>query len=269
MKLTDPLYPLQTITALSAQDVLDSGTTKPVLIFGTDGTAAPLSSYVVKPKGNGRMIGAASMRELLASFVAAQLDILVPDPAIINISDEFIESTRYTPNYPYFVNSRGNNFGSKNIEGLISITEDYDTFRRFSKLLQRILVFDIFICTSDRRYQKPNMSFRNDDIYIYDHELSFSFVFDILPNPDPWSISVADRTAIEGHILYNYFRGKELDCDGFIDSFCELNDEFWIKAKSLIPTDLYDEQFEVIKNNLNSKIQNLSIYRTEIKKVLI
>lgn len=269
MKIIDPLYQLPTITALSAQEVLESGTTKPVVIFGTDGTTTSIGSYIVKPRGNGRMIGAASMRELLASFIASQLGILVPDPAIINVSGDFIESTRHTPNYPYFVNSSGNNFGSKNIEGLISVTEDHDTFKRFYHSLLRVLVFDIFISTSDRRTQKPNMSFRNNDIYVYDHELSFSFVFDISPNIEPWVISDGDRTAIEGHILYNYFRGKELDCDSFIDSFSKLNDDFWIKAKDLIPTDLYDDQFEVIKNNLNSKIQNLNIYRDEIKKVLI
>lgn len=255
--------------ALTAQDAL-FGTTQPVIISGTSAVNNTLEDYVVKPKSSVRMIGGGSMREFLASFIALELELNVPEPAIIQISDEFIESTRFTDNFKYFVNSSGNNFGSKYIEGFISICEDFQLFKKYYIELQKVLVFDIFISTSDRRKQKPNMSLYKNSVYIYDHELSFVFYFPLTPNHEPWRIIDAERTAIEGHILFNYFKSKKFECNDFIDTFNRLDNNFWNKAHSLLPADIIDyDQFEKIKNNLSSKIDKLDLYREEIKKVLL
>lgn len=268
-RFTDIHFQLPLVVALTAQDAL-SGTTQPVIISGTNNVNNTLEDFVVKPRGCVRLIGGGSMREFLAAFIALELELNVPDPAIIQISNQFIESTRYTDNFKYFTDSSGNNFGSKYVEGFITIIEDFSLFRKHYLELQKLLVFDILISTSDRRRAKPNMALYDGSIYIYDHELSFGFYFALTPNPEPWKIIEPDRTAIEGHILFNYFKSKKFECDNFIDTFSRLDNNFWNKAQSFIPADLMDgDQFEKIKNNLTSKIENLSVYREEIIKVLL
>ncbi len=52
-----------------------------------------------------------------------------------------------------------------------------------------IFAFDALIQNPDRRYSNPNLFTKGDRVYIYDHEMAFSSLLDVLPTPEPWLLS--------------------------------------------------------------------------------
>jgi hypothetical protein len=99
-KITDNGYTLPVIEALGPLESFDTGANKPLLIRGVDKNGNK-GDYVVKFRGAERMSSEASMRELLAAFVAKQMQIPVVNPAIINISQAFIDLLQGTNSWPY------------------------------------------------------------------------------------------------------------------------------------------------------------------------
>ncbi len=49
-----------------------------------------------------------------------------------------------------------------------------------------IFAFDALIQNPDRRYSNQNLLTRGNNIFVYDHELAFSFLEAILPLRHPW-----------------------------------------------------------------------------------
>lgn len=88
-KITENGYILPLIEALGPLDSFETGANKPLLIRGVDNNGNK-GDYVVKFRRAERMSAEASMRELLAAFIAKQMQIPVINPAIVNVSRAFI-----------------------------------------------------------------------------------------------------------------------------------------------------------------------------------
>lgn len=269
LKFTDSNFRLAQVNAITIQEVLSSGT-EPVTVFGQESISKLIHEYVMKPFASNRMSFKSSCKELLASFIAIELGLMIPEPAIINITQEFATSVRGHPYYQTINNSIGKNFGTKYITGLRVWIEDQKLFKILFNDLQRIFIFDMFIDTADRTENKPNLLTNGEVVYIIDHELSFAFT-DIIGvnNNEPWKIKDYENIAAQNHILFKRLKGKSFLCDKFMDRFLLLNDAFWSKVEFLIPNEWKGTYFETIKENIDLKVNNLNIYKTEIKKLLI
>jgi hypothetical protein len=92
-KITDDGYILPIIEALSPHELFESGANKPLLITGVDANGIK-GDYVVKFRSSERMSFEASMRELLAAFIAMQMEITVVRPVIVNVSQDFANLLR-------------------------------------------------------------------------------------------------------------------------------------------------------------------------------
>jgi hypothetical protein len=114
-KITDPAYSLAVIEALSPHETFESGANKPLLITGVDATGKK-NDYVVKFRAAERMSNEASMRELLALFIAAEMGIKAIEPVIINISQAFVDLLVGNSAWQYASQSIGYNFGSEYIQ---------------------------------------------------------------------------------------------------------------------------------------------------------
>jgi hypothetical protein len=99
-KITDSQYFLPNIQPLIAGEVLDSGKSKPLIINGICTKSYGRSEYVVKLRSSPELGVEASCRELIASFVAMELDLFVAAPAIIDLSAEFVETLKGRDCYP-------------------------------------------------------------------------------------------------------------------------------------------------------------------------
>ncbi len=268
-KISHPDYFLPVVEAIEGNEVLLTGTTEPMLIRGICRATHEKSDYVVKYLKSPRMSVQSSCRELLAAFIAKELEMNVAEPAIINVTPEFVDTLRGKEGYKHASNSIGLNFGTKYFgQGFFQfIRNQHLTAKQFEQA-ERIFALDIFISNADRNEEKRNMLTDGETIMIFDHELAFGFVMDIIKNPKPWIISEADKTWIKKHFFYPALRDNEHNFDNFVETFEVLDQNFWDKAVDLIPDEWKNEQVDQIKTNLTSLIRNKSIFLEELYKVL-
>jgi hypothetical protein len=247
---------------------LNTGTNTPLVIRGIEEYSHQKMDAVVKFRGARRMSKEASMRELLAAFIAKEWDISVVEPALINISGQFIQLLKGDDLYKIASKSKGLNFGSLYDvdKRAIAIHEPLNEAQQAEA--KRIFCFDTFIINTDRRFDKPNMMTDGEEITIYDHEIAFSFVMDLIKKEEPWKLTENDITSFEKHCLYDKIKGKGFP-EAFISTNIEkLDDEFWNRAEELAPDEWILEQFFEIKDYLSTIVNHKEQFITELKRVL-
>jgi hypothetical protein len=266
-KITDKDYSLTIIEALSPHESFETGANKPLLVRGVDDNGNK-GDYVVKFRGAERMSAEACMRELLAAFIAAQMEIRVVHPVIVNISQDFVDLLQGNSAWQYASKSLGYNYGSEYIKRYTTIIPTQDLNNHQLHPAQTIFAFDVTIQNPDRTNEKPNMFSDGTEIVIYDHELAFSFVMDIFPNPKPWELRQIDLEWINRHCLLPKIRGKEYDFEEFSNRFDNLDENFWTIAKSLIPKEWLSDQFDRIKQHFSAICNNKDAFIIELKKLM-
>ncbi|WP_026902425.1 HipA family kinase [Pedobacter glucosidilyticus] len=271
IKLSHPDYFLPVVHALEPGKIFDTGTTAPQLVRGVCEQTGTKSDYVVKYIKGQRMSAEASCRELLAAYIAAELEFNVPEPALINISSDFTELLRGSDNYQTAVNSIGFNFGNKYEEGYQQIMVGQHIDDKLNAKLVELLAFDIFIGNADRRLDKPNFMSNGDDILIFDHELAFGFTLELpfLRNPKPWIIRDSDMEWIKNNFCFVRLKGRDLKMDNFINKLSAINDDFWVKYQNIAPAEWLTDQVKDIKEYLQKLIDKSDIFESEIKRILL
>jgi hypothetical protein len=267
-KITDPGFTLSIVEALSPHEVFSTGANKPLLLTGVNQNGNK-GSYVIKFKASERMSPEANMRELLALFIAAEMNIPSVQPVLINISQDFVDLLIGDPIWQTASQSTGTNFGSVYIQGFKTILTTEELNSQQLTFAQALFAFDVFIQNPDRTINKPNMMTDGHEIVIYDHELAFSFALDIFPNQQPWVIREVDLEWINRHCILPKIRGKEFDFQSFADGLSALNEEFWSKAWQLIPIEWqYVGQFNKIKQYLTAICNNKDTFINHLQLLM-
>jgi len=93
---------------------------------------------------------------------------------------------------PEFANlvrrSVGLNFGTKKLPpGLNTWPKDRGIPVLVRALAAEIFAFDIIVQNPDRRRDNPNIQWKGGELYIYDHDLAFSFVVPTIGWRPPWT----------------------------------------------------------------------------------
>lgn len=270
-KITDQDYFLPVVEALTAGDALATGTTQPNIIIGICHQTQVKSDYVVKFRGAQRMSPEASARELVAAFIAMELDFNIPSPAIISVSPEFVDAMRGQSNFLVASNSMGYNFGNEYIkEGYQPLIRDQKIPADLLIRLQELFAFDLLIANSDRRIAKPNFLTNGKRELIFDHELAFSFslLLPFLRNKEPWIIKAEEMEWIKDNYCYNILKGKDIDFSTFVAKFSVLNMQFWQKVSSLVPIDWQTNQLNEIQAHVEAIVQNKDVFKTELNRIL-
>ena len=267
-KITNTEYFLPVVDALYGDKEFGTGTTRPMLIRGVCSTTGEKSDYVVKFRNAHRMSNESSCRELVAAFIARELDMHVVEPALVNISPDFVETLIGRDGYKNAANSLGLNYGCKHVPGYIEFIRNQSLSISQYDQAQDIFAFDIFVGNADRRFDKQNMLTDGEKILIFDHELAFGFVMDIIKNPEPWLITLGDLDWIKNHYFYPILRQNEHNFDMFVDSFEVIDENFWNRLLYFIPKDWITNEVEQIKRNLQLLIMNKQKFRDELYRVL-
>jgi hypothetical protein len=269
MLIKDPNYQLPVIHAQNPYNVFYSGTNTPLVIRGVNEYSNQKMDAVVKFQAAERMSPEANMRELLAAFIAKEWDLSVVEPALIYVAEPFVKLLKGRSVYSIASKSMGLNVGSILERGKRPISIFEPLTEEQKKQAKQIFCFDAFISNPDRSMEKPNMMTDGEVITIFDHEIAFSFVFDIIKNKTPYKFRQNDINTLEEHCLYHKIKG-EVFSDEFLRSKLDaLDADFWNKAKSLIPDDWLSEQFDEIYDYLNTVIAQKEQFITEIKRVLL
>lgn len=266
-KITHPHYNLKIIEALSPHKLFETGANKPLLITGVD-VNGNKGDFVVKFRSAERMSYEASMRELLAAFIAIEMEIVIVNPVLVNISQNFVDLLLGDNAWQYASTSLGFNYGSEYIKDYSTLIISQRLNNNQLPYAQTIFAFDILIQNSDRRVDKPNMITDGKEIVIFDHELAFGFIFDLFKNPRPWEIRESDMQWINNHCLFPKIKGENFDFDDFSQRLDNLDNNFWDQAWNLIPNEWCSEQFNLIRNHITAILENKGAFILELKKLM-
>lgn len=255
-RITNAGYRLPVVFAQRLDGKFGNSANQPLLISGVDKMTAEKGSYAIKLKAAPRMSEEASMRELLASFLAMEMGIPVVEPVIIEITSEFVELLKGSPSWAVGNKSLGYNYGSRYIRDYSILLLNKPLTDHQLPLAQDALAFDIFIQNSDRTNEKPNMLTDGRNLVILDHEIAFGFIFAPFLTPNIWEMQEQHKNWISQHCLHPLVKGKYYDYEAFASKFDVITDGFWQKAWELIPEEWRTDQFDIIRKTLTGIIAN-------------
>ncbi len=267
-KITDKDYRLPEIYAQRFNDELPNSANKPIVISGVDKSTGEKGDYVVKFRKADRMSEEASMRELLASFIAMEMEIPVVEPAIIEIGENFVELLKGNDSWAVASKSLGYNYGSKYLKEYSTLILNKPLNNHQLPYAQNAFAFDMFIQNSDRTIIKPNLLTNGEDIIILDHEIAFGFIFASFLTANIWEMAEEHKLWIRQHCLLPLIKGETYNFEKFSDKFDNLTNKFWKKAFEIIPEDWRSDQFNSIKNILAGISVNRKHFILELKKVM-
>ncbi|EHM7982830.1 HipA family kinase [Elizabethkingia anophelis] len=268
MKITDDGFSLRKIFALEHLEKFDSGATFPMLIRGVCKETQIKGEYVVKYMA-GRIDKDASCRELLGSFLAMQFDLYVPEPVLIEISGDFVNTIEYLSDLSYINNCIGDNFGSEYMPGFIQILNEQTLNGIQITDAVNIFAFDILISNADRRVDKHNLLSDGKRLMIFDHELAFGFLFAIVQNTKPWIIAEEDLYWIKNHIFYNRLKQIKPRFDDFVERLDIIDEKFWLRADTFIPREWQTSGYLKIKKHIAEIKKNKDVFLQQLNNLVI
>lgn len=192
-------------------------------------------------------------KELLASLIAEELEIPTPEPALVKITDDFIQSLKGADKQRIEQLNTRTVFGSK-------YYETYSDFPLFLKASQAkyinpetIFAFDVLIRNFDRRKIKPNLMIDGTDYICIDHEhsLEVNKPFSSYRIETDWS---GFTNANSCHLFYDYLKNKKTtDFAEFKEIFRTFNTRGLENIRStLISNNLETEELDTTLNYLES-----------------
>jgi hypothetical protein len=248
---------------------------KPLLITGVDIETGEKDDFVVKLIKAERMSASAFQRELLAAFMAMEMDLPVTVPAIINITSDFVELLRGQSEYAVASQSLGYNFGTRYVDRYQVLAIHQKLPETLLERAAEILAFDVLIQNADRTLEppgKPNLLTNGKELLMFDHELAFEFTLGLssLRSKAPWIIRDSDKLWIEKHCLFRTLKNYTFDEQNLLDKFARLDGIFWSSAWERTPNAWKDkEQFEVIKDHINQIVSNKALFFKNLQLLLL
>lgn len=270
MSITSPDFRLPTVYATKVIDELSSGVTRPLLVIGCETATGEEGEWVCKCKAGEGMDESAFLRELVASFIAMEWGIPVPQPAVIEISDELVETQRGQKWFPLLQGSVGLNFGcayERNFKNL-AVPIKFNNYEE--DFAQSIFVFDALLLNADRGQnpQKQNLLSNGQQLMVIDHEKAFGFVFDIFPNATPWQFNEMDKNMLRQHILYQILRHQPLREEQIRVNLQRLDNRFWNAAQNNIPIKWQTNQWQRIQQHIQSICAHTDEFIVQLKNII-
>lgn len=276
-KITDSSYRLPKILALEVQNEFTGGANRPLHILGIDTETHDKDTYVLKHRNGERMKDTtAAVRELLASWLAKELEIPTPEPVIIEIDEKIIDATRGSDYFVHLEKSRGSNFGCKYLPDCQDYIEDVIFTTEQTQQAAQILAFDALIQQADRKEYgqggKPNLLFgQKDKIFVIDHELGFGFTMTLpfLRSPNPWDFNETDQNALREHVLFSrVFNNRKINKKQIFAPYLDFDPSFWENARKHIPEEWDTTEFSSIEDHISQVINNTSTFQSQLCNIL-
>ena len=153
-------------------DAISTGSTKPCIMTVINDEGKLIGSYVVKVfNQNTIQQSQATNKEVYGNVLAQAFDLDVPNAALIRVDQNLITQLNSSPKYRNSQLIRGVYFGTKYIENPM----DYaDSVKIPNWELETVFAFDVLIRNVDRRTKKPNLFFKDGNLFLIDHELSLN-----------------------------------------------------------------------------------------------
>lgn len=240
--MPEQLEPLR-LYAVEYRKVMAGGNTKPRLVQAMDDEDEEYS-IVLKlrnPKsGIGQShTGATSLAcELICSIVARALGLRVPDFAIVDISEEFVNSLHSDELRTLFRDNIGDNFGTKYVPSSASWhSSSTKKSNTIEDQLENIVSFDNAVMNYDRRHEKTNLLYSSEQLFLIDHSLAIQSYNKVVQNRD-----LMEEQHIRSHCAYQIIHELGLEYIDLFERWSEqMNDDLLAHIQSTIPLDWEEE----------------------------
>jgi len=175
-----------------------------------------------------------STSELMAALFAQDLGLPVPSPRLVEIEKGFDRAVTQGEVLQRLRDSVGWNFGSKKLDpGFTTWPKDKPIPMSLRPLAAEIFAFDTIIQNPDRRRGNPNLLWKADELFIYDHELSLTFFLPTLGWQPPWTGRGLEF--LRDHVFYEGLKGTGLSWDRFTGALEAITDKRLQKYIATVP----------------------------------
>jgi hypothetical protein len=175
-------------------------------------------------------------REVIAVCLAADLDLPVAEPMIVEASPEWIDTIPDPAIRAKVAGSCRLAFGSKLWTGQFSVWNS-GTLVTESMLPKAaaIFTFDAIIQNFDRQESNPNCLVNGEKILIFDHEQAFMHRLMMFWKP-PWALGGLQNFEVPGrHIFRPNLLGRAIDFESIKTSWTNISDQRVEQYRAAIP----------------------------------
>lgn len=242
----------QPVYALTFHRPMNIGKTQPCLIDCIDQNNQS-HEVIAKFSQNCEQKEFTLIIEAIASFLAADLNLPIPEPKLVNISAEFASTLPST--YIRVSSKSFYAFGSSRLPSSYRIfTNPVASFTpEQMQAASEIFAFDMVIKNPDRRISNPNCLTNGVSFAIFDHDLSLRpklLSFDL----EPWEPDFLETWNYEEHIFYKSLKQKTefINLEPFSDAWKAIDDKRLQAYQNALP-------FEWLKGNEENTEKILSL----------
>jgi len=248
---------------------MGSGRTKPALFGCGDQDGNVFGEYVVKLKG-GLETGVTGLScELMASLVADELGIAAPAPALVEIDPAMARVILEIDPAASRVlaKSGGTNFGTQLlVGGFRTWATDQPVPIGLRRAATEVFAFDALIQNPDRRFDNPNLLWRDEEIFVIDHDSAFSFLYALGDRRFPWNLENA--LFLEQHVFYRALKGKPTDLERFGGALEAMADDKIERIARAVPTEWRNAKLTSIVSHLKSMRDHAKQFTEQVKRRL-
>ncbi len=159
----------QRLTGVRYVVPLREGGSLPAVVETGDGR-----SFVVKFRGAGQG-PRALIAELLVADIARSLDLPVPEPAVIQLDDEFGRAEPDPEIQDILRGSVGLNFGLAFLSGALGFDPATDAAAMSPERAADVVWLDAYLTNVDRTPRNPNLLLWHDGVWLIDHGAALFF----------------------------------------------------------------------------------------------
>ncbi|MDZ4796914.1 MAG: HipA family kinase [Bryobacteraceae bacterium] len=269
----NPAGQIPYLVAVQFHRFMGTGRTSPVLCGCEDSESQVAGDAVVKLRGGLDQGITGLVCELVGSRLATYFGLDVPEAALVWIVPEFADVVAgLGAGGPGSAGARtirtsvGLNFGTRLLRGMSNWPVDKPVPEKMHQTALEVFAFDALIQNPDRRFNNTNLLTQGDRIVLFDHELAFSFLLDILPSTSPWRVE--EQTYLTEHVFFRLLRSRVVDLARFESLLAELAGPSLDGILAAVPPEWNNESLEKIEQHLRVLSAHASEFAEAVRRRL-
>ena len=230
------------------------GRTKPVLMLCGEDSDAPVEVFCKLSAGCDQGVTNLT-REAIAACLAADLDLPVPKPYLVDIARELPAAVPDPGIAEQLRDSVSVGFGSTKVDQFHAWGPGTRITRDMLPVALSAFVFDAVIDNADRRVSNPNCLVAGDQIRLIDHEAAFPSRAMLIAWKPPWELGgLAWLDRDDRHIFSAQLKRHDLDFAPLPALWSRVSDARLQEYRSAIPPE-WDDAHRAVDEALD-RIQN-------------